>query len=438
MFGNLDPNGASLYWINDSIGLYSKSAPEMQRTTNAGKTWQPIQYSNELASSTKLYSTNFLFYPNGKGSIVFDNIIGYPKNIGISYDYGKSFILIKNDSLLFQKDNSYHNEFSETQNYLIYENRDIPTAYSALMINDTNFVVKKNIRFKHLNLQKLKIYSDNHFQILGLGYKNQKDFPVIDSLYYLYLETFDKGETFDTIFKFKPYKNDIEPWSIRDLKQIDFNSGYFVTHKRIDSISRKAMVYTYFKDSLKLIYEEKVSSYARNLYYFNNELHLLVARNDGSHILKMKDGIWIEEYQDTNYIFTAFYQTKNKMFLQSVAIRSGLVNIFEYKPSLINSVETQTEDQTYFYSYPPYPLPAKNELKSLIYWDMSYNIDDSDIEVYDIYGNKVATREKISLNKLNSYSGYLSWDCTGVGTGVYMIQIKLGTNSHNIRAMVVR
>ncbi|MCX6148620.1 MAG: hypothetical protein NTW25_15405 [Candidatus Kapabacteria bacterium] len=437
MFSNIDPSG-SLYWINDSIGLYSKSAPEMQRTTNAGKTWQPIQYSNELANSTQLYSRNFLFYPNGKGSIVFDNSIGYPNNIGMSNDFGKSFKLFKKSDSLTQFDNSYHSEYSETQNYLIYENMNIPTDYSALIINDTNFVVKKNIRFKHLNLQKLKIYSDNHFQILGLGYKNQMDFPIIDSLYYLYLETFDKGETFDTIFKFKPFKNDYAPWSISDLKQVDFNSGYFITHKRIDSISNRAMVYSYFKDTLKLIYEEIVSSYARNLYFFNKELHLLVARKDGSHILKMKDGVWIEEYKDSNYIFTSFYQTKNKIFLKGFAIKSNILNVFEYKPSLISSVETQIEDQTYFYSYPPFPIPAKNEVKSLIYWDMSYNIDYSDIGVYDIYGNKIANREKISINKLNAYSGYLSWDCSGAGTGVYMIQIKHGTNTHNIRAMVVR
>ena len=69
---------------------------------------------------------------------------------------------------------------------------------------------------------------------------------------------------------------------------------------------------------------------------------------------------------------------------------------------------------------------------------MSYNIDDSDIGVYDIYGNKISDREKISVNKLNAYSGYLTWDCLGISTGVYIIQIKHGPNTHNIRAMVVR
>ena len=46
-----------------------------------------------------------------------------------------------------------------------------------------------------------------------------------------------------------------------------------------------------------------------------------------------------------------------------------------------------------------------NELKSLIYWDMSYNIDDSDIGVYDIYVNKVADKEKISIIIKMYYNG---------------------------------
>ncbi|MCX6146039.1 MAG: hypothetical protein NTW25_02140, partial [Candidatus Kapabacteria bacterium] len=116
----------------------------------------------------------------------------------------------------------------------------------------------------------------------------------------------------------------------------------------------------------------------------------------------------------------------------------NLLKIYRNDNQSTTKVESQTEDQTYFYSYPPYPIPAMNEIKSLIYWDMSYNIDDSDIGVFDIYGNKIANRDKITINKLNGYSGYLTWDCSGVSTGVYMIQIKHGTNTHNIRAMVVK
>jgi hypothetical protein len=127
-----------------------------------------------------------------------------------------------------------------------------------------------------------------------------------------------------------------------------------------------------------------------------------------------------------------------KYYLVNYSSPSFPASTYKLILSPSSSVSSQTEDLTYFYSFPPYPTPSISEVKSLIYWDMSYNIDDSDIGVYDIYGNKIANKEKISINKLNAYSGYLTWDCSGASTGVYMIQIKHGTNTHNIRAMVVR
>jgi hypothetical protein len=131
-----------------------------------------------------------------------------------------------------------------------------------------------------------------------------------------------------------------------------------------------------------------------------------------------------------------------KNYLDSIVFYSNAIisdSITYLKGEGIDTVKSSViEDQTYFYSYPPFPTPSINELKSLIYWDMSYNIDDSAIGVYDIYGNRVADRDKITINRLNGYSGYLTWDCSGIATGVYLMQIKHGTNTHNIRAMVVR
>ncbi len=146
---------------------------------------------------------------------------------------------------------------------------------------------------------------------------------------------------------------------------------------------------------------------------------------------------------NTYYHFQVqFKPTAVKKYLDSILFYSNAVisdSVTYLKGEGIDTVKSSViEDLTYFYSYPPFPIPAMNELKSLIYWDMSHYIDDSNIGVYDIYGNKIADREKISINKLNGYSGYLTWDCSGVTTGVYMIQIKHGTNTHNIRAMVVR
>lgn len=105
---------------------------------------------------------------------------------------------------------------------------------------------------------------------------------------------------------------------------------------------------------------------------------------------------------------------------------------------IINSVENQTEFQNYLYAYPPYPMPAINEVRSLIYWDTSIDIDNDEMFVYDMYGVKVAGKEKIRIDKLTAYSGNLVWDCSGIPTGIYLINIKHGTRTRTIKAIVTK
>ena len=99
---------------------------------------------------------------------------------------------------------------------------------------------------------------------------------------------------------------------------------------------------------------------------------------------------------------------------------------------------TETEIMNYLFSYPPYPMPAINEVRSLIYWDTSIDIDNDEMFVYDMYGTKVAGKEKLRIDKLTAYSGNLVWDCSGVPTGIYLINIKHGTQTRTIKAIVTK
>jgi photosystem II stability/assembly factor-like uncharacterized protein len=90
----------------------------------------------------------------------------------------------------------------------------------------------------------------------------------------------------------------------------------------------------------------------------------------------------------------------------------------------------------YLYAFPPYPLPARNYIKSLIYWDTSIDIGNDEINIYDIFGNKVSGKEKISIEQLNNYSGILTWDCSEVVSGIYLIHIKHGTRQWTLKTVV--
>ncbi|MGE5480664.1 MAG: T9SS type A sorting domain-containing protein [Chloroflexota bacterium] len=93
------------------------------------------------------------------------------------------------------------------------------------------------------------------------------------------------------------------------------------------------------------------------------------------------------------------------------------------------------EGSNYLYCFPPYPNPARNEVRSLIYWDTSLDIDKDDISVYNLFG-KVAGREDIIIEKTAPYSGYLVWDCSRYEPGVYFIVVRHGDATQMIKAIV--
>ena len=83
-------------------------------------------------------------------------------------------------------------------------------------------------------------------------------------------------------------------------------------------------------------------------------------------------------------------------------------------------------------------MPASNEVRSLVYWDTNRDIDDAEIAVYDIFGKKVAGRESVSIIKEAAFKGWLSWNCSTVPNGVYLIHLRHGSISRTIKAMVNR
>ena len=99
------------------------------------------------------------------------------------------------------------------------------------------------------------------------------------------------------------------------------------------------------------------------------------------------------------------------------------------------SVESEIESN-YLYTYPPYPNPAKSEVKVLFYWDINLAMTTDDISIYDITGKKIDAAGKLSLVKQESHYGNLIWDCSSVQPGIYLINIKHGTEEKAVKVVV--
>jgi photosystem II stability/assembly factor-like uncharacterized protein len=99
------------------------------------------------------------------------------------------------------------------------------------------------------------------------------------------------------------------------------------------------------------------------------------------------------------------------------------------------SVEAQTE-RNYLYAFPPYPNPAGGEVKVLFYWDINLPMNVEDISIYDLSGKKIDAEHTLSLEKIGNHYGNLVWDCSATPPGIYLINIKHGTEERTVKVMV--
>jgi hypothetical protein len=94
------------------------------------------------------------------------------------------------------------------------------------------------------------------------------------------------------------------------------------------------------------------------------------------------------------------------------------------------------QEVNYLYTMPPYPNPTVSEVTAKFYWDSRIDIDNSEIGVFDISGNKVSGKENLSIEKLNEWSGNIKWNCVGQPKGTYLIKIQHGNNTKTVKVVV--
>jgi hypothetical protein len=140
-------------------------------------------------------------------------------------------------------------------------------------------------------------------------------------------------------------------------------------------------------------------------------------RPDGKEV-KFDDGVIIDDY----LIVTSNYGIwRAKLSDLGIKVKS--------------TVKSEIE-RNYLYTYPPYPNPAKSEVKVLFYWDINLPMTTDDISIYDIKGKKIDAVDNISLVKQESHYGNLIWDCSTAQPGIYLINIKHGTEEKAVKVVV--
>ena len=76
----------------------------------------------------------------------------------------------------------------------------------------------------------------------------------------------------------------------------------------------------------------------------------------------------------------------------------------------------------------PKPQPAKDKVQFNIYWDQKYDIDRCNFLVYNLLGELISNKSDFLLNKINNYSGELTWYPKSNINGVYFVTFMIGTS----------
>ena len=136
----------------------------------------------------------------------------------------------------------------------------------------------------------------------------------------------------------------------------------------------------------------------------------------------------VREYVDTIAYYSNAVKVDNITYLRGKGI-----------DTLTSVNENYAVDQdNYLYHYPPFPNPAKTHVRTKLIWDTWTEIKLNDVEIYNVYGEKVNTKDKLQLERLEAYSGYLYWNCTNVKNGVYIILIRHRAKTRTAKVMVYK
>jgi hypothetical protein len=138
----------------------------------------------------------------------------------------------------------------------------------------------------------------------------------------------------------------------------------------------------------------------------------------------------------STFYFKAFNDSLFVISSYDSLIKSDVV--WFAKQQIPLGVEVEKENTDLFYFSDVYPNPSKDIIHCRIFWDMRMNIEPSNFELFDLYGNIVAFQNKFIINKINSYSGEIIINVSALSNGIYFIKFKLGSFSRIKPIMVIK
>lgn len=445
------------------------------RTTDGGATWLPQKHTSDNPQLHSTISAPIVRYFNkkGKGFLVATTKSRADSNVLYTDDFGETYRNYGVDSVFnrssFDGDVGYlFQDGVALEDVVLFVVGKISTPMKnpVVMRYSQNFHLIDSVKLNAERIISLSALPDGSIICLCL---NGGTYSITDSAgnapgytySYFLLHSTDQGKTWDSIgiqirqpLLFNSfnnqyyYSNQVLPYTITEGNNLIFPTGGTINYRYDYSVNT-------FDSTVKpKINENKYRntsfSFARKWYVDSDDDNLYSTNT----ILENKliwDSVRVEDIfsnwdnATSSIISTCSFNDTSALMIIG---RSATVGAFaNYKANLVklspNLPPTAVEEnliselKTMLWNSYPYPMPGRNVIRCTTYWNSIFNINDATIKVYDVYGANVPS-QNIKINKVLDYMGILEWNCSDVPSGVYIIQISLGGESHSFPVMVIK
>src|SRR3989339_334385 len=487
-FGGVYDGYPNVQFLSDSL-IYVVNGYSFNKTTNGGITWLPQNYSNYHFRDSNDNYVLFYSYPNfyyfdinGKGFAKYDTINKNDySNVLVTDDYGENFYKTNEKDLKILTTSPLQRKGIDLGDVILFilgPTKDSSGKYSYLILRyDKSIKLIDSLTLKTDSIRNIVRIDDNNIIALNLRTSGDnladstgktKDY----SYNYYYIKSTDKGRTWDDInvnvkipqkLQKNFYTDDFSYYDILTRVQFIYNNyvlypsteniiyKYDFVNNQFDSLFYPATISQFEPNSPIFKYWNKLFMFSfagNNKIYFTNDLDSYNPKWD-----TLESGELFQQWDN----FSPPYTENMDAILSSNMLNdsTGFLVIgkskrdypgWKFKVNFAkilwnplvkvddNKIETE---RVLLWNSPPYPIPGTNIIKSDIYWNKFYKIEDAKINVYDIQGFKL-NNNNIVIEPRTTYSGILKWDCSNINNGIYIIQIKLSGGSISFPVIISR
>lgn len=462
--------------------VYVISGTTVYRTLDGGITWLPQRFVH-YPQFKGLSASSYHFAPTGKGYVktITNNIAD--TNILLTKDFGENYSLYYSDSTTHVnfENKPKENQFpkgNEMRDYIVFLERH--SDYYVLLRYDKNYRLVDTVRLMSKYIYTYVVTTEGKiiclcYESSGINKADSAGNTTYKYKYYL-LQSTDQGKTWDSVKVNVPIYRPLFSLDnvnfqfstdIYDAQQVG-NNILFSSNSRTNTKSGYNVLYRYnlvnnLFDSVRIA--AGFSNIKTTIFNFDSKVFAVTNTNNfiytnaktlgqqqwdtlpGSRLFSTWDGYNASiprDDQDAVIAARTFGDTTGILLtgrsLQHPSdagkkFKINLVKLSRQSSSSVVAEPTIEVGKTQLWNFAPYPMPGTSSIRSDIYWNRTYNITDAKINVYDMYGVNLETKD-IVIHKVLDYKGLLEWDCSSVPSGVYVIQIILAGESHSFPVMV--